>query len=83
MREKGWEYVDDGEKKEREKRKRKKNVVRGWWGKKERKKKKKRGTGTEGRERGKNLRKESILGTCEKNKYIKKWNSKVKIRSLV
>jgi hypothetical protein len=46
------------------------------------KKKKKKGNGNRGRER-KKLRKKRYFGSCEKNKYIKKWNSKVKIGSLV
>ena len=34
-------------------------------------------------ERGKKLRKEGILGVVKKIKYIKKWNNKVKIKSLM
>ena len=73
-----------GKKKERKKKKKKREgVVRGWWGKKRKeKRKKKRGTGTEG-EREKKIEKIRYFRSCEKNKYIKKWNSKVKIGSLV
>ena len=44
---------------------------KGTWMVGKKKKKKRRGTGTEG-ERGKNLRKEGILGVVKKNIYIKK-----------
>ena len=37
----------------------------------------------EQRERGKKFEKRRYFGSCEKNKYIKKWNSNVKIGSLV
>ena len=50
--------------------------------KKKKKKKKERGTGTEG-EKGKKIEKRRYFGSCEKNKYIKKWNSKVKIGSVL
>ncbi len=52
-------------------------------GKKEKKKRKREGNGNRGREGKKKMRKESILGVVKKKKYIKKQNSKVKIRSLV
>ena len=48
------------------------------------KKKKKRKKGErERREREEKIEKKMYFGSCEKNKYIKKWNSKVKIGSLV
>jgi hypothetical protein len=54
----------------------------GWWGKKKGKKKTRK-RGDRGRERRKKIEKRRYFGTYEKNKYIKKWNSNVKIGSLV
>jgi hypothetical protein len=50
--------------------------------KEKRKKQRKRGERDRERER-KKIEKIRYFGSCEKNKYIKKWNSNVKIGSLV
>ena len=50
--------------------------------KKKKKRKKKRGTEHRERERRK-IEKSWYFRSCEKNKYIKKWNSKIQIGSLV
>jgi hypothetical protein len=52
-------------------------------GKEKRKKQRKRGVREQRERERKKIEKIRYFGSCEKNKYIKKWNSNVKIGNLV